>query len=55
MKGIIHNSFYLRNHRKENLASLFGMSQGSDMDMYDFDFDEKGALEVIHAIAPEEK
>lgn len=55
MKGVIHNSFYLPNHRKENLASLFEMSQGTDMNMYDFDFDENGALEVIHAIASEEK
>lgn len=53
MKGVIHNQQPSRNHRKENLASLFGMSQGTDMDMYDYDFDENGALEVIHKGAPE--
>lgn len=59
MKGIVHNSFYLRNHRKENLANLFGIPQGTDMDMYDYEFDENGALKVIykkvHENAPKEK
>lgn len=53
MKGIIHNQQPSRNHRKENLASLFGMSQGTDMDMYDYEFGENGALDVIHKGAPE--
>ena len=30
------------------MSSLFGMSQGSDMDMYDFEFDKDGSLLVIH-------
>lgn len=47
-KGIVHNAFYTRNERKESLSSLFGMSQGSDMDMYDFEFDKDGSLLVIH-------
>ena len=47
-RGIVHNAFYTRNERKESLSSLFGMSQGSDMDMYDFEFDKDGALLVIH-------
>ncbi len=53
MKGVIHNQQPSRNHRKENLTSLFGMSQGTDMDMYDYDFGEKGVLKVIHKEAPE--
>lgn len=53
MKGVIHNQQPSRNHRKENLASLFGYDQGTDMDMYDFEFGENGALEVIHKAAPE--
>lgn len=53
MKGVNHNSQPSRNHRKENLASLFGMSQGTDMAMYDYEFGENGALEVIHKGAPE--
>ena len=40
-KGIRHNSFYVRNQRKENLNCLFGMSQGTDMNMYDYEFDKK--------------
>lgn len=47
-KGIVHNAFYTRNERRESLNSLFGLSQGSDMDMYDFEFDKDGALLVIH-------
>lgn len=46
--GIIHNSFYVKNERKENLNSLFGLSQGSDMDMYDYEFGKNGELKVIH-------
>lgn len=53
MKGVNHNSQPSRNHRKENLASLFGMSQETDMDMYDYEFGQNGALEVIHKDAPE--
>ncbi len=30
MKGLIHNSFFTRNERKENLSSLFGMEQRAD-------------------------
>ena len=52
-KGLIHNSFFVRNQREEHLSSLFGMDQGTDMDMYDYDFGENGALEVIHKEAPE--
>lgn len=44
--GIIHNSFYVKNERKENLNSLFGMDQGTDM--YDYEFGENGELKVIH-------
>lgn len=45
---IIHNSFYVRNTRKENLSTLFGLSQGTDMDMYDYEFGPGGKLKVIH-------
>lgn len=55
VKGIIHNSFYLKNHRKENLSSLFGYSQGTDMDMYDFKFGENGVLLEIHKKKEKEK
>lgn len=47
-KGIIHNSFFVRNQRIEKTNSLFGLDQGTDMDMYDYEFDEKGELIVIH-------
>lgn len=46
--GIIHNSFYVKNERKENLNSLFGMDQGTDMDMYDYEFGKDAELKVIH-------
>ncbi len=49
-KGIVHNAFYTRNERKESLNNLFGMPQGSDMDMYDFEFDKDGSLLVIYKI-----
>lgn len=49
VKGILHNSFYTQNVWKENLSTLFGMSQGTDMDMYDYEFGPNGELEVIHA------
>lgn len=49
MKGMHHNSFFVRNQRVENLGSLFGMNQGTDMDMYDYEFDKEGQLTVIHA------
>lgn len=45
---IIHNAFYTRNTRKENLSSLFGLSQGTDMDMYDYEFGKDGELIAIH-------
>ena len=44
----MHNAFYTRNDRKESLSSLFGMSQGTDMNMYDFEFDKNGLLIAIH-------
>ena len=43
-KGIVHNAFYTRNERKESLNSLFGLSQSTDMDIYDYEFDEEGTL-----------
>ncbi len=46
--SIIHNAFYTRNTRKENLACLDGLPQGPDMDMYDYELDEEGALIKIH-------
>lgn len=48
-KWLIHNSFYVRNQRKENLSSLYGLPQNLDMDMYDYEFDEKGQLAKIHS------
>lgn len=49
MKGLIHNSFFVRNQRKENLSSLFAMDQGTDMDMYDYEISKEGGLTVIHS------
>lgn len=48
-KGLIHNSFFVRNQREEKLSTLFGMDQGTDMDMYDYEFDEKSQLTIIHS------
>ncbi|MDE5830746.1 MAG: hypothetical protein K2H53_03610 [Clostridia bacterium] len=45
---MIHNAFYVSNTRKENLKCLDGLLWGADMDMYDYEFDEDGALEAIH-------
>lgn len=45
---IQHNSFFTRNERVEHLSTTFGMSQGTDMDMYNYDFNKKGQIEVIH-------
>ncbi len=45
---MIRNAFYTRNTRKENLACLYGLPQGADLDMYDFEFDEDGAIKAIH-------
>lgn len=45
---IQHNSFFTRNERVEHLSSTFGMSQGTDMDMYDYDFDNEGQIKTIH-------
>ncbi len=44
---IIHNAFYVRNTRKENLKCLDGLPQNIDMDMYDFEFDEDGGIKAI--------
>ena len=52
MEGIQHNSFFLRNKRIENLFCLLGLSQGSDMDRYNYEFDEDGRLVVYHKQAP---
>lgn len=42
---LIHNAFYLRNTRKENLNCLYGLPQSPDMEIWDqFEFDEKGQL-----------
>lgn len=48
IKGIVHNAFYTRNEREESLNCLYGLPQGADMDMFDFEFDENGALIAIH-------
>lgn len=48
-KGLIHNSFFVRNQREEHLSSLFGMDQGTDMDMYDYEFDKENQLTIIHS------
>lgn len=53
-KGVEHNSQPLRNQRKEKLKTLFGMSQGTDMDMYDFKFGKNSELKEIHKDAAEE-
>lgn len=55
MKGLIHNSFFVRNQRKENLSSLFGMDQGTDMDMYDYEFSKEGQFTVIRSQKKQEK
>lgn len=47
IEGLQHNSFYVRNQRKEKLSSLWGMSQGTDMDMYDYEFNPDGSLKKI--------
>ena len=48
MYGVVHNAFYVRNTRQEKLSCLDGLPQGTDMDMYDYEFGEDGALKVIH-------
>lgn len=48
MYEIAHNAFYTRNKRKENLGCLDGLPQNADMDMYDYEFDEDGALTTIY-------
>ena len=48
IKGIVHNAFYTRNERKENVKSLFGIEHGTDMDMYDYEIGEAGEIKVIH-------
>lgn len=45
--SVIHNAFYTRNTRKENLKCLYGLPQNPDMDMYDFEFYEDGRLKTI--------
>ncbi len=45
---LIHNAFYVRNTREENLNNLYGLPQSSDMDMWDYEFDEKGQLIKMH-------
>ena len=45
---MFHNAFYVRNRRKEDLSCLDGLPQGTDMDLYDYEFDGDGGLEVIH-------
>lgn len=49
VKGVIHhNSSYIRNEHKEKVVSLFGKSQSSYMDMYDFTFDgEERLIQII--------
>ena len=53
MKGLIHNSFFIRNCRKENLSSLIGMEQSTDIDMYNYEFGSNGQLKVIHTFKRE--
>lgn len=48
MYEIAHNAFYTRNTRKENLRCLDGLPQSADMDIYDYEFDEDGALMTIY-------
>lgn len=48
-KGLIHNSFFVRNQRDEKLSTLFGIDQGTDMNMYDYEFDEKSQLTIMHS------
>lgn len=50
IKGLEHNSFYVQNQRKENLSSLFGLSQSTDRDMYDYEFNPDGSLKKIITI-----
>lgn len=47
-KPVQHNSFFTRNERVEHLSTTFGMSQGTDMDMYDYDLDEEAQIKTIH-------
>lgn len=47
IKGVLHNSFYVPNQREENLNCLYGLSQGTDMDMSDFEFTPNGDLKKI--------
>lgn len=47
IKGVLHNSFYVPNQREENLNCLYGLSQGTDMDMFDFEFTPIGDLRKI--------
>lgn len=46
--SMVHNAFYVKNTREENLSSLYGLPQSSDMDMYDFEFHENGEIKAVH-------
>lgn len=47
IKGVLHNSFYVPNQREENLNCLYGLPQGTDMDMFDYEFTPNGELKTI--------
>lgn len=52
---MIHNAFYTRNTRRENLKCLDGLPQGPDMDMYDYEWNVDGGLKAIHKKVDPEK
>lgn len=48
IKGIVHNAFYTREERKENVKCLLGIEHGTNVDMYDYEIGEEGELKVIY-------
>lgn len=46
-KGIVHHAFYTKSEKEGNRKNFYGLSRGSDLDKYEFEFDESGSLKEI--------
>lgn len=44
--GLVHNAFYKKSDEHELKYLLWGRSQGSDTDIYDYHINDKGEIEI---------
>lgn len=46
-KGIVRNAFYKRNERGDTKGTLWGRTQGANMEMFEYKENEEGKIVIV--------